>query len=502
MAFSSRFIPFLLLASSAAFARQAAPQCAFPAAALGGTVNAHTRFVENKLLPAVLAPGAKPLALEERMRAYAVPGVSVAVVRDGRLEWARGWGVRDVNSCAPVTPETDFQAASISKVVTALTALRLVEQGKLGLDDDINRTLTSWKLARDEKLAPGSVTLRELLSHTAGLNVWGFPGYQVGARVPSAVQVLNGEAPAVTEAVKVVLPVGQQWQYSGGGYVITQVALGDVTGVPFDQLAQREVLGPLGMHRSAYVQPPSTAILGNVALGHVGGKVVAGGYHVYPELGPAGLWTTPSDLARLLMGIQASAKGSSSRLLSPAMTAQMLTPVKQNWGLGAMLHGAGEDRRFGHDGVNEGFEATMVAHVEKGNGVVVMTNGAGGKRLADEIVRAVSIDYGWNGLVDKAIVEARLPPDALARLAGRYESNGAAVILDIRDAHLFVQSGGPTQEPLIALTPERFKTEYSGITVEFQRAPDGRGSAFKILEGWAPLTFVRTADAAPRQEGR
>lgn len=488
-------IPVLLLSSTAALAQQAAPHCAFPSAQLGGPVNAHTRFVEKNLLPAVVEAGTRPFALEERMRAYGVPGVSVAVVHDGKLAWARGWGVRDANTCAPVTPETDFQAASISKVVTALVALRLVEQGKLSLDKDINSYLTSWRLARDEKLAPQSVTLRELLSHTAGLNVHGFPGYAVGSQVPTAVQVLNGAAPAVTEAVKVVLPADRQWQYSGGGYVVTQVALSDATGVPFDKLAEREVLRPLGMRRSAFAQPPSARILSNAAFGHVEGKVIAGGYHVYPELGPAGLWTTPADLARLLIDVQASANGRPSKLLSPNMTARMLTPVKGDWGLGPALFGTGADRRFGHDGVNEGFQSTMVAYVEKGDGVVVMTNGAG-KRLADEIVRAVATDYGWTELAGKPIVEARISPDALARMAGRYEGGGMSAYLDLRDGHLFVQTGSPDPERLVALTPDRFKSEGSGIVVEFQRAPDGRVDGMRIVEGGPPIAFARKADVA------
>jgi CubicO group peptidase (beta-lactamase class C family) len=503
MVFRRRFVPFVLLASSAAFAQQAAqqaaPQCAFPAAALGGPVDAHTRFVEHNLLPEFQDPGAKPFALEERMRAYGVPGLSVAVIRDGKLAWARGWGVRDVASCAPVTSETDFQAASISKMVTALTALRLVEQGKLNLDDDINRSLKSWQLVPDPKLAPQGVTLRELLSHTAGLNVWGFDGYAVGAPLPSAVQVLNGAAPANNEAVKVGLPVGQRWHYSGGGYVIVRVALEDVSGLPFDQLAQREVLAPLGMRRSAFAQPPSKAILSNVALGHAGGKTIDGGYRVYPELAPDGLWTTPSDLARLLMAIQASAGGRSSKLLSPKMTAQMLTPVKSDWLLHTGLHGVAVDGRFGHDGDTQGYEATMVAQVEGGNGVVVMTNGVNGKHLADEVVRAVCADYGWNGLIDKPIVEANVPPEALAALAGRYETNGGEVNLEIRDAHLFVQSGGPMQEPLVALTAQRFKGRYSGIVVEFEREPSGKGG-FKVIEGFPPTSFVRAADTAPAQK--
>lgn len=488
-------IPILLLGSSAALAQQATPHCAFPNSRLGGPVNAHTRFVEKNLLPTIVTADTKPIALEERMRAHGVPGVSVAVIHNGKLEWARGWGVRDTNSCAPVTPQTDFQAASISKVVTALIALRLVEQGKLDLDKDVNSYLTSWRLARHEKLAPKSVTLRELLSHTAGLNVHGFPGYAVGRPVPTAMQVLDGKAPAVTEGVKLVLPASQQWQYSGGGYVMAQVAMSDVTGLPFEQLAEQEVLRPLGMHRSSFAQPPTPKVLRNAAFGHADWKVIAGGYHIYPELGPAGLWATPADLARLLLDIQASANGRPSKILSPTMTAQMLTSVKGNWGLGPALFGAGADRRFGHDGVNEGFQSTMVGYVHKGSGIIVMTNGAG-KRLADEIVRAVATDYGWNDLAVKPIVEASLSPAALTRLAGRYAGSGMSVYLDLRDGHLFAQTGGPEPERLIALAPKQFKTQVSGIVVEFQDGQDGGVKGFRILEGGPPIELARTADVA------
>jgi CubicO group peptidase (beta-lactamase class C family) len=487
------FIPFLLLSSTSGLAQQAAPHCAFPSAKLGGRVNAHTRFVERNLLPAMVDAGTKPFALEDRMRAYGVPGVSVAVIHKGKLDWARGWGVRDANSCAPVTPETDFQAASISKVVTALTALRLADRGKLDLDRDINDYLTSWKLPRDEKLAPKSVTLRELLSHTAGLNVWGFPGYGVGAPIPTPIQVLKGASPANTEAVKVVMPPEKQWQYSGGGYVITQVALSDVTGEPFEKLAEREVLRPLGMRRSAFAQPPSDLILSNAAMGHYWtDKVVPGGYHIYPELGPAGLWTTPTDLARLLLDLQTSANGRRSKLLSLKMTDEMLTPVKNDWGLGAELSGTGAGQRFGHDGVNEGFQSRMMAYVHRGDGIIVMTNG-GGRRLADEIIRAVAKDYGWTELASEPIVETQLSQEALASLAGRYDAGGVSVNLEIKDAHLVTRTGGPDLERLIALTPERFEADVSGIIIEFQKGPNGTVSGFRIVENGPPMSFTHAA---------
>lgn len=480
------------MGATMAVAEQPASRCSFPQARLGGVENAHTRFVETHLFPAIVEPGAKPFVLQDRMGVYGVPGVSVAVIHNGKLEWARGWGVRDADTCEPVTPETDFQAASISKVVTALTALRLVEQGKLSLDRDINDYLTSWKLPANHKVAPKSVTLRQLLSHTAGLNVHGFPGYLVGSPLPTAEQVLDGTKPANTEAVRLVLPAGQQWRYSGGGYVITQVALRDVTGQSFNELAEQEVFRPLGMRRSAFAQPPSSDILNNAASAHSDGKVISGKYHLYPELGPAGLWTTPSDLAKMLLDLQASAKGGRSKLLSPRMTAEMLTSIKGDWGLGPALYGAGPGKRFGHDGVNEGFESTMIAYVGKGDGVIVMTNGRG-KRLADEIVRAVATSYGWTELASKPIVEAQLSMETLAGLAGRYEGGGLSVHLDLRDGHLFAQTGGPYPERLFALTPRRFKTDGTGMVVEFENAPDGTVSGFRIVEGGPPITFARAA---------
>jgi CubicO group peptidase (beta-lactamase class C family) len=472
---------------------QAAAACTTPPVSAGGVANAHTRFVEQNLFPAVIEAGAKPLSLLDRMQAYGVPGISVAVIHQGRVDWTRGWGVRDSGTCKPVTPDTAFQAASISKMVTAAVALRMVDEGTIDLDRNINAYLRSWHLPDTDATAGNPVTLRKLLSHTAGLNVHGFPGYSVGNPVPSAAQVLSGQAPANSEAVRVTTPPSREWRYSGGGYVVTQVALEDVAGKqPFERLADEAIFHPLGMRHSAFAQPPSELLARNIARGHVDGRVIPGGYHVYPELGAAGLWTTAGDLARLLIDLQASASGQLGRVLSPAMTKAMLTPVKGGWGLGPALTGAGQSRRFGHDGVNEGFQATMVAYVEKGEGVVVLTNGAG-KRLADEIVRAIATDYGWSELSSKPTIEAKLPREALEALVGRYEGGGLSVYLDLRGGSLFAQTGGPEPERLIALAKDRFTTSVSGIVVEFDTGPDGSPCAFRIVEGGPPITLARSA---------
>lgn len=463
-------------------------RCPLPTESAGGASNAHTRYVESTLRPPVIQPGEKPFRLAERLQQYGVPGISVAVIHKGKLDWARGWGVRDAVSCAPVTADTDFQAASISKLVTATLALRLVEQGQIGLDQDINKALRSWQLPRDAALAPNGVSLRQLLSHTAGLGVHGFAGYLPDAPLPTPTQILDGTPPSNSAAVRSVLPAGAQFQYSGGGYVLTQLALSDVSGMPFAELVQRELFQPLGMTRSAYAQPPSAEIRADMAFGHANGTPIPGNYHVYPELAPAGLWTTAGDLARLLMDIQASAAGETAHRLSPRMTRQMLTPVKGNWGLGAALYTTGAPR-FGHDGLNEGFQSFMVAYAGKGEGIVVLTNGGQARRLIDEVVRAVATDYGWPDIALPASEEKKLSLAELSKAAGRFEGGGLNVVLEAHQEGLFAYVGAPAPERLLALSPTRFRSEALGVTVEF--APDF--SSCTIIEGGPPMQLMRTA---------
>ena len=483
--------------ASDALAQTGEARCATPAPATGGPSNAHTRLVEANLQPPVITPGAKPYTLAERMRTYGVPGISVAVIHHGKIDWARGWGFRDASSCAPVTPDTAFQAASISKVATAVIALRLVEQGKLGLDRDINLALRSWQLPRDPKLAPDGVTLRQLLSHTAGLGIHGFAGYLPDAILPTPVQILDGKPPANSDAVRSVLPAGAQFAYSGGGYVLTQLALSDVSGMPFAELAERELLRPLGMTRSAYAQPPSPVIRADMAFGHAQGRPIPGNYHVYPELGPAALWASAADLARLLIDIQASAAGEAGHRLSPGMAREMLTPIKGNWGLGVAIYPDGA-RRFGHDGLNEGFQSFMIAYVGKGEGVVVLTNGGQGRRLMDEVVRAIATDYGWKDVAPPATPEKTLSPAELARAAGRFEGGGLSVTLEARPDGLFAHTGGPQPERVEVLSTTRFRSEATGIVVEF--APDY--SSFTIVEGGPPIALARSTPAAAERGTR
>jgi CubicO group peptidase (beta-lactamase class C family) len=379
--------------------------------------------VEAGLRPVVVIKGAPPVAytLPDRMAHYKVPGVSMAVVDGGRIAWARGAGVKQSGATGPVTPRTLFQAASISKPVTATAMLRLVAEGKLSLDAPVNDLLKSWKLPDNEFTATEKVTLRRIASHSAGLTVHGFPGYAVTDSLPTVLQILDGLKPANTQAVRVDVVPGTLSRYSGGGTLIEQLLMADVTGEPFPALLKRLVLDPIGMSDSAYDQPLAPARRGREAAGHrADGKVVEGRWHIYPELAPAGLWTTPTDLLKWAMEVAAARAGKSTKVLSRQMAAEMLTVQKEPFGIGPVLHGSGSAFYFEHSGGNEGFRCQVVYFPELGQGAAVMTNGDSGSALLREILYAFAAEYGWPEFEPREVTPVALDPAALERYVGSY----------------------------------------------------------------------------------
>lgn len=324
------------------------------------------------------------------MEKHKIPGVSVAVVQDGKIAWARGWGVKDAGGKDPVVPETLFQAASISKPVAAIGALRLVNDQQLALDENVNARLRTWKLPETDFTAAKKVTLRMLLSHTGGLSVHGFHGYMPGEEVPTLPQVLDGGKPANSAAVRVTAPPGAKFVYSGGGYCILQQLMMDATGKAFQELLRERVLDPLGMKQSTFDQPLPEARRSAAARGHQkdGTRLPKGDWAVHPELAAAGLWTTPSDLARFATAIQKRDKILSETLYLEFFTPQAGGPT----GLGIFVQDAG---RFKHAGSNAGFRCLMVACRDTPQSAVVMTNSDSGGALTQEVVAAIAREYGW-----------------------------------------------------------------------------------------------------------
>jgi CubicO group peptidase (beta-lactamase class C family) len=328
------------------------------------------------------------------MQHYRVPGVSVAIIQDCRIVDARGFGTY-ADGTTPITTRTLFQAGSISKVVTAITALRLMEQRKLSLDSDIRPQLTSWKLSAASGEAP-AVTLRQLLNHTAGLNEVGGRGYERGTPLPRLPQMLDGTNPANTPAIRVERAPGSRWAYSSGGYYVAQALLTDRTGEPFADLAAHLVLRPAGMTGSSFQQPleGKRQLLAATAVGP-DGTAMPGGWRDNPELAAGGLWSTPSDLARLAIAIAKDVRGDGSRLLRPSSARELMARGLGNWGLGIDLGPAGGTRRFGHTGHNTGFVSEFVMYPESCQGAVVMTNADQGGWLITEVLRAIEEVYRW-----------------------------------------------------------------------------------------------------------
>ena len=426
--------------------------------------------VEQGLLPPVVTDRTKPMRLADRMRHYAVPAVSVAVVDGGRIVWAHAWGLAQVGQAEAVTTDTLFQAASISKPVTALGAFKLMDQGKLTLDGDVNAVLKSWQVPPGAQTPEKPVTLRGLLGHTAGLTVSGFAGYRANAAVPTLQQILDGQLPANNPAVRVAKAPGGDFSYSGGGYVLLQLLMQDVTGEAFATWMQREVLAPAGMAQSLFGALPD-APLSRAAAGHQDGKPIPGLRATHPELAAAGLWTTPSELARLSIALQRVLAGEMSGVVSPKNLAEAVNVKPDAMGLGIVVEGSVDHPRYGHDGGNAGFESRW--RFDRQRAVVVMANANGAMPLMNEIIRAVAADLGWTALQARRFVPAELRA-ALSKtpvfVRGTFNEWSTAVPLRR------VAPGRFAADAALPAGPQRFKfASADWRTVDLGAAEEGTG---------------------------
>ena len=406
--------------------------------------------VENGLLPPAVVKGDPPakMKLADRMRFYKTPGVSIAVIDDGKIAWARGYGVLEAGGSERVTPATLFQAASISKSLTAMAVLRLVEQGKLDLDSDVNKRLVSWKVPENEFTRDQKVTVRRLLAHTAGVTVPGFLGYPVEEPAPDLRQILEGEKPANSAPIRVDLTPGTKFRYAGGGYMILQQLMMDVTGERFPELMQKTLLHPLGLTNSSFDQPLSPERAARAAAGHLpNGTEIKGKWFVYPELAPAGLWTTPTDLAQLLIEIQKARLGKSKKVLSAKTINLMLTPEIENVALGWFVDGKEGSARFSFSGANVGYKCRMVAYLNSGQGVVVMTNSENGAELTSEIVRSVAAEYGWPDFHPRERVIVKVDPAIYDSYVGEYEITPGFMLVVTREGDKLMSQATPVPRP-------------------------------------------------------
>ncbi|HYD51967.1 MAG TPA: serine hydrolase domain-containing protein [Gemmatimonadaceae bacterium] len=439
--------------------------------------------VERSLLPAVRVAGRTyaPATIPQRLRDLGVPAVSIAVIDGGRIAWARAYGLRDVAAGDSATTRTLFQAASISKPVAATAALQLVQEGRVSLDAPVNTYLSSWRLPDTTFTASRPVTLRHLLTHTGGLTVSGFPGYARGAALPTAVQVLDAQPPANTRAVRVDTTPGVRWRYSGGGITVAQLLIADVTGKPFEVVARERVLAPAGMTASTFEQPLPEARLREAATAYrADGGVVAGGHHVYPEMAAAGLWTTPSDLARWVLELQRSLRGGRSKLLAPRTAHEMVTRGMGGWGLGVQVAGERDSLYFMHGGSNAGFRAILVGYVATGRGFVVMTNSDAGMAIVGEIAQAIAREHGFPGFGPRVLTPVPLDSAGREAFVGRYRGRtGVTAQLVVEDGSLWAVLPGGVRWELVPTSLDRLESP-QGPTIRVERGADERPTALLV----------------------
>ena len=346
----------------------------------------------------------KRLTLSERMAHYKVPGVSIAVIENNKIEWAKAYGVLNVESGAPVTIGSLFEAASTTKLLTAAIVLHFAERGQLDLDEDVNSYLKSWKIPESEFALKQRITLRRLLTHQAGINRPDGGFSEAEGSSPTLHQILKGEPPALNAPARVEFVPGSKWQYSNMGYLVIQQVVEDVLGKPFAEVAWESIFEPLGMTSSTLVYPLNAEDQKREAVPHD-----AEGKARKPGMSPAavahgGLMTTPSDLALLTIELMRAYQGHSARIISQAMARLMfhrelevnIMGFSVGEGVGVILHGEGKNFSFLHPGGNDPGACCWLEGVpESGRGVIIMSNGAMGDVLSFEILFPVIEEYRW-----------------------------------------------------------------------------------------------------------
>lgn len=388
--------------------------------------------IENGLQPFLQIKGdtVPEYHIEERMKELRIPGVSIAILVNGEIEWAKGYGIADSSENRKVNTETMFLAGSVSKPVAAIRTHQLAEAGVISLDSNVNNYLSSWKLPDNKFTEKEKVTTRRILNHTAGLTVWGFPGYDKGDTIPCLADVLDGKGN--TDSVRVFKEPGESWMYSGGGYTIMQLMITDIEQKSFPEIMKKHVLDPLGMKSSTFENPLPAKYHNLAATGYrTNGDEVEGKWPIYPEMAAAGLWTTPSQLILWAKEIQNILQKQEDGLLKKETVNEMLTPGKNNHGLGPGV----SEHTFGHGGADEGFRAQLIAWKNTPHAVVVMVNSDNGS-IIQEILLSIAKEYELPGIEPTIRIVSEQSEENLQRFTGKYN------IEELGDARITLRNNG------------------------------------------------------------
>ncbi|MBC7400673.1 MAG: serine hydrolase [Mucilaginibacter sp.] len=446
------------------------------------TIKEKIQQVENGLVPSMQTEGPTSYNINERMAFYHIKGISIAVVHNYKIEWAKGYGWANEEKKLAVTTATLFQAGSVSKSLNSIGVLKLVQQKKIDLYADINTYLKSWKFPYDSLSKGKKITVANLLSHTAGLTVHGFGGYQIGKQLPTIPQILDGMKPANSPAVRSMYQPGYKYEYSGGGTIISQLIVMDVTGQQYDKYMFDNVLKPMGMTNSSYQQPPAGKEPQILSTAYYPNDEVIGKYHVYPEQAAAGLWTNPTDLAKYVIETQLALQGKSHKVLDQETTKIRLTPyVDKSAALGVFIDNLDGTKYFQHSGVDEGFITQYYGSLEDGNGLVVMINTSNGNSIMPEIINSIAKVYGFKGLYRSKLYKIMpLTDDVLQTYTGQYELDPGFILTVFREGHrIFGQATGQSRIEIFPEGGNKFFAKEPNIEVEFVK--NDKGDVVRLL---------------------
>jgi CubicO group peptidase (beta-lactamase class C family) len=419
--------------------------------------------VENGLQNAVFVSNAENdfYSISDRMKYYDVAGLSITVIKNNEIEWAKAYGVKSKNTTDSVTLNTIFQAASLSKPVTAIIALKMADEGQIYLDSSINSQLKTWKIPDNKFTKSTAVTPKQLILHLSGLNISHYPGYKKGQAVPSLIEVLKGEKPANTKITEVQIEPYTQWRYSGAGYSALQLLMNEKSQSTFPELMNEKLFKPLGIVNSTFEQENLSEIRDDIAQAYTeNGEMVEGGYHIYPEMAAAGLWTTPIDYATIICELQKSYFGTSNLLLNKKSTHYAFAKHWGDMGLGYILRNDGDSVALAFSGGNHGYICDMYSYLHLGSGIVIMTNSNNAGPFIEEIYRSVSREYNWPNWKPDTIKALPVDSVLIKKIIGKY--NGLS-----RDDEHFQFEILSIKDSLYYETNDRFYPLYAVSESEF-----------------------------------
>ena len=434
--------------------------------------------------------------LEERMAHWNVPAVSMVVIDGMEIVYAGAFGVKRMGDTARVNENTLFQAASVSKPVAAIGAMTLVHENILDPDADINQFLEGWQLPRESY--EEDITLRKILTHSAGLNVGGFAGYPSEDSLPGLLEIIEGRPPANSPAVKIVAEPRTRFMYSGGGYQVMQKVMEDVTQKSFTEILEENVFHPLQMTHSHYAPLDSSEKM-NVAFGHLEDAPIPHYGPIHVESAAGGLWTTPTDLGYLLLDLMKAYTHQESEILDPETVHLIMEPVFWDYGFGFKVVGEGQNFRFSHGGATTGWHAHFMAFPERGQAVVVMTNGTNGWVLWPEIERSVASALGWPILKPKIVEPISLSAEETKEYTGEYTMNGLNIQIASGSSHLFFEGAG-LKWNLIPTSKDTLEIVDMEGQVFFRRDENREVTGLHLWFGepdWSPYRawdFIKTED--------